>query len=76
MITSLPVEGQPGPRVAYAVPRAVGPAVVRNRLRRRLRAISRELDLPPGSYLVSTQPAAAQLDYEDLANHMREALGR
>ena len=45
-------------RVAYAIGRQVGPAVVRNRLRRRLRAAVREIDrstggLPTGAYLVS-----------------------
>jgi ribonuclease P protein component len=47
--------------VAYSVPRAVGGAVERNRLRRRLRAMVRELDVelvPGGQYLLSAGPAA------------------
>jgi ribonuclease P protein component len=60
-----------GVRVAYAVGRRVGPAVVRNRVRRRLREAIRSLDrasggLPPGAYLVSVRPAAASLSYADL----------
>ena len=50
------------PRVAYAVGRGVGGAVVRNRVRRRLRAATRAHadELVPGrAYLVSTAPAAA-----------------
>jgi ribonuclease P protein component len=58
-------------RVAYAIGRAVGPAVVRNKVRRRLRAAARELDvstggLPTGTYLVSLRPEAASASYEDL----------
>lgn len=58
-------------RVAYAIGRKVGPAVVRNRLRRRLRAAVRDLDrstggLATGAYLVSLRPAAAQLSYQEL----------
>jgi ribonuclease P protein component len=55
-------------RVAYAIGKAVGPAVVRNRLRRRLRAIVRnraEL-VSSGSYLIGARPAAAHLTFEEL----------
>ena len=55
-------DGTP-PRVAYAVGRRVGPAVVRNRLRRRLRAAMAELapSLPAGVYLVGAGPEALEL---------------
>jgi ribonuclease P protein component len=59
----------PGPdpaSVSYAIPRTVGPAVVRNRLRRRARAVMAGLDLPPGSWLVGFDPTAATLSYEHL----------
>jgi ribonuclease P protein component len=54
--------------VAYSIGRQVGPAVVRNRVRRRLRAAVRELDrerggLAPGAYLTLVRPEAAELDY-------------
>lgn len=51
----------PRPHVGFAIGRAVGPAVVRNRLRRQLRALLRERagSIPPGLYLVSCSPAAA-----------------
>ena len=54
------------PRVAFAIGRKVGGAVVRNRLRRRLRAIAAELGLPPGAYLIAAGPAAATLAFPDL----------
>ena len=76
MITTLPVAGASAPRVAYAVPRTVGSAVVRNRLRRRLRAVTATLDLSPGAYLISASPAAAGLSFDELAGHVREASGR
>ena len=57
---------RPGiPTVGYAIGRPVGGAVVRNRLRRRLRArISSEADRlhPNCAYLVSARPGAGQLD--------------
>lgn len=57
--------GEP-PRVAFAIGRAVGPAVVRNRLRRQLREILRRVGLPSGWYLVGARPAATTLDAQDL----------
>jgi ribonuclease P protein component len=54
------------PRVGYAVGRRVGGAVVRNRLRRRLRAIVATLGLPPGDYLVSAEAPARELAFPEL----------
>lgn len=57
------------PRVAYAVGKRVGPAVVRNRVRRRLRAsVARHRDaLRPGAaYLVGAGPAAAAAPFAEL----------
>jgi ribonuclease P protein component len=52
------------PRVAFAIGRAHGPAVVRNRIRRRLRATFRELAaagrLPPGSYLMGIERSMSE----------------
>jgi ribonuclease P protein component len=58
------------PRVAYTIGRRVGPAVVRNRLRRRLRMLMRQVaaDLRPGSYLIGASPEAADLSYAELQN--------
>lgn len=57
------VPGGSPTRVAYAIPRTVGSAVVRNRLRRRLRAVCEHLattrgGLPPGALLISAGPDA------------------
>jgi ribonuclease P protein component len=53
--------------VAYALGRAIGPAVVRNRLRRRLRALLAASSLPPGIYLLGAQPAAVRRSRDELA---------
>ncbi|HMC39455.1 MAG TPA: ribonuclease P protein component [Acidimicrobiales bacterium] len=64
------VPGHPDepPRVAFTIGRRVGPAVVRNRLRRRLRMLMRESAsrLRPGAYLIGASPDAAQLPYPEL----------
>jgi ribonuclease P protein component len=60
-------------RAAFAVGRRVGPAVVRNRVRRRLRAIVGGLDLAPGAYLVTASPEAATTSYDDLHRHVGTA---
>ena len=62
------------PRVAYAVGRSTGSAVVRNRLRRRLRAIVRELQPVPGAYLVRAAAPAAALPYDELRSTVRRAI--
>ena len=67
------------PCVAFAIGRAVGSAVVRNRLRRRLRdelaSLARAGRLPAGAYLVAVAPAAAAIDGPTLRAHLRTALG-
>lgn len=73
------------PRVAFAIGRAVGPAVVRNRLRRRLRAIVHASagagETPPGWVLVGTRPGVLERSFEqlatewsDVARHLRASL--
>jgi ribonuclease P protein component len=54
------------PRVAFAIGRALGTAVARNRLRRRLRAILGDIDVPPGIYLIGATPAAVELTFGEL----------
>jgi ribonuclease P protein component len=69
-------EATPGvfPQVGYAIGRRCGTAVVRNRLRRRARAVVREEapSLPRGAYLVRLEPAASGLS----ASRFREDLAR
>ena len=68
------------PRVAYAIGRSVGSAVVRNRLRRRLRALAddwaRAGELRPGWYLVGATPAAAPLDRATLAGMFSQLMNK
>lgn len=68
-------------RVAYAVGRRVGPAVVRNRVRRRLRAVMADLarsehGVPAGTYLLGVQPEVVPLSYQELRSIVRAALER
>ena len=66
--------------MAYGIGRRVGNAVTRNRVRRRLRAIVRDLDRaepwPGGAYLVTTGPEAATLPYGELVDAVTEAAAR
>lgn len=64
------------PRVAFAVGRKVGPAVVRNRLRRRLRALWRATEPQGGDYLIVAAPAAAGLTFAQLGECLDAAMAR
>jgi ribonuclease P protein component len=73
-----PNEGGPT-RVGITVSRRVGKAVVRNRVRRRLREAlaTRYLQLPAGSDIViSARPASAQATWQDLNTALDSVLGR
>ena len=73
----LPGDPSQPPSVAYAVPKAVGGAVERNRLRRRLRASVRELEselVPGGRYLLSAGPAALKTNPTELSDALRAVL--
>ncbi len=60
--------------VAFAVGRALAPAVTRNRLRRRFRAILRELDqveaLPPCLLLIGATPRTLELTFEEMQTEL------
>jgi ribonuclease P protein component len=62
------------PSVAFAIGRPVGTAVVRNRVRRRLRAAIAELEPRPGLYLVGVTPQGASASYATLRSDLRDAL--
>ena len=76
-----PDRGDP-PRVAFAIPRRVGPAVVRNRIRRRIRSALRTLmdtsptSVPLGAYLISVRPGAHTSTYEELSIDVQQALSK
>ncbi len=68
-----------GPRVGFVVSKAVGNAVARNRVKRRLREITRaRLDLIPDAALlvVRALPASAQASYGALERDLDTALRR
>ena len=76
-VVHLPGDGEV--RVAFSIGRKVGPAVVRNTLRRRLRAAARDLDrstggLPTGAYLIMLRPEAAGRSYRDLHHDLGRAI--
>jgi ribonuclease P protein component len=66
------------PRAGFAVGRTVGGAVVRNRIRRRLRAALRELQaqgrLPTGTYLVGGRAELAELPWRELVDLLDAAI--
>jgi ribonuclease P protein component len=70
-VTYLPADGV---SAAYAVGRSTGSAVVRNRVRRRLRAAIAELAPRPGTYLVTARAGAADLPYQDLREQLAAAI--
>lgn len=67
----------PYSRVGYAVSRRVGSAVTRNRVKRRLRAIVRELPITPGYDIVAVpQPPSANVSYQELARETRRSTSK
>lgn len=64
------------PHIAFAIGRRVGGAVIRNRLRRRLRAISGELSdrMLSGDYLIAVSAEATKLSYQELRATVSAAL--
>lgn len=63
--------------LGFAINRSVGNAVVRNRIRRRLRALMREFDaeLGPGLYLLGASSGdAGTVGFDDLRRDLRSVL--
>jgi ribonuclease P protein component len=73
-VTYLPASGPTDvepPRIAFAVPRKVGTAVVRNRLRRQVKAHLASVAgdrgrLASGAYLVALRPGASEIGRDQL----------
>jgi ribonuclease P protein component len=79
MVPSIPDTASTPPRVAYAIGKRVGPAVTRNRVRRRLRACVRNhaTRLRPGAtYLFGVSPAAAVAPFAELDDAVGRLLAR
>ena len=74
------VSATPTIRVGFTASKKVGGAVVRNRARRRLRALAREIianEAAPGyDYVLIARAETATRDYADLRKDMRFALKR
>jgi ribonuclease P protein component len=64
--------------VAFALSRALGPAVVRNRLRRRLRAQLRQHSgqLTGGMLMIGARPRAIELTFDQLETELLELLAK
>ena len=64
--------------MAFALNRALGTAVIRNRLRRRLRALLREMSssLPGGMLLIGANPRAVELTFDQLRAELRQLLDK
>ncbi len=76
MVVYVERTGDASSMAGFAVSKAVGVAVVRNRVKRRLRAIAAELlpTLPSGTHVVvRALPSAAGSSFESLRRDMREA---
>ncbi|MCX2967974.1 ribonuclease P protein component [Streptomyces sp. TRM70308] len=72
-------EALPPARAGFVVSKAVGNAVVRNTVKRRLRHLVRERlsELPPGSLVVvRALPGAGEADHGSLARDLDSALQR
>lgn len=67
------------PRLAVAVPKAAGGAVLRNRVRRRLRAAMRTVvatgDVPAGAYLIGATAAVAEMPWSELCSALQQTIG-
>ena len=76
-VTWAPGDPAEPPRVAYAIGKHVGGATERNRIRRRLREIVRDLERPLGSgaWLIGATPEVAKLSYGELKAAVAEAVG-
>ncbi|WP_083980094.1 ribonuclease P protein component [Demequina salsinemoris] len=75
MVVYVERTGDASSMAGFAVSKAVGVAVVRNRVKRRLRAITADLlpTVPPGTRLVvRALPASADASFETLRRDLRD----
>ena len=61
-------------RVGIVVSKKVGKAVVRNKIRRRLKEILRKMYLPPSESVIVVQPEAATATYWELLKDLSHAM--
>lgn len=73
-------DGDPAMRIGYTVTKKIGGAVVRNRLKRRLRALARELlptaGLPGHDHVLIGRGDGVTRDFAQLRADLARALGK
>jgi ribonuclease P protein component len=70
-----PRPGLDHPEVAFAISKACGGAVVRNKVRRRLRnSLQHQPEMSPGSYLIRTDPGVASATFAEIDQWLTECL--
>ena len=63
-------------KFAFVVSKKVGNAVVRNKTKRRFRAIARNLDLQNGWYLFLAKPAIKDAKFETIQKDINKCLSQ
>lgn len=63
-------------RFAFVVSKKVGNAVVRNKTKRRFRAIARNLNLENGWYLFLAKPSIKDTSFENIKKDIDKCLSR
>lgn len=73
-------DGSPTMRIGYTVTRKIGGAVVRNRMKRRLRALAREIlpqaGLPGADHVLIGRAGGVERDFALLRAELFKALGK
>ena len=73
-------DGDPLMRIGYTVTKKIGGAVVRNRMKRRLRALVRatfpEAGIPGADHVLIGRSGGIERDYAALDAELRKALGK
>jgi len=71
-------DGDPAIRIGYTVTKKIGGAVVRNRMKRRFRALARailpEQGIPGADHVIIGRAGGIERDYATLADELRRAL--
>jgi ribonuclease P protein component len=69
-VVSMGRNGSASVRIAYGVSRHTGGAVVRNRIRRRFRAVMAELALEPGLYMVRPRNGITEASFRSIRSDL------